>query len=66
MKRTVSIDVPIYGRVEATWERKGRNIVVRYGDREKPAAASEDDTANDIIARDVLRSWVRDDLKDEE
>lgn len=51
-----------YGTVTATWHRKGKMIVVRYGDREKQAQASETDATNQFVARDIVRDWIRRDL----
>jgi hypothetical protein len=61
---TVSIDTP-YGTVTATWVRKGRMIVIRYGEREKKEVASDHDVTNDITARSVLRRWIAEDLQDD-
>jgi hypothetical protein len=61
---TVAVTHEIYGRLEATWERKGRMIVIRFGEREKKEVASDDDAVNKFVALDVLRRWVAEDLKD--
>lgn len=60
----VAVKHEVYGRLEATWERKGRMIVIRYGDREKKEVASDDEAVNKFVALDVLRAWVADDLRD--
>lgn len=62
--RTVKVDTD-FGTVAATWEREGRMIIVRYGNRTKKAQASDDDAANDIVARDILRGWIAEDLREE-
>lgn len=61
---TVFIDHATYGRLEATWEQKGRMIVVKYGDREKKEVASPNHETNAFTARDVLRAWVAEDMRD--
>ncbi|MGK9053116.1 hypothetical protein [Neorhizobium petrolearium] len=62
--KTVAIEHPTYGRLEATWEREGRMIVVRYGHHERKARASNDDKANEFVALDVLRGIVAEELAD--
>lgn len=52
------------GPVNATWERKGRNIIIRYSEREKLAQASDNDATNEFVARDIVRGWIAADMKD--
>lgn len=54
-----------FGTVTAMWERAGRNILVRYGECEKPAQASDNDATNELVARDIVRGWIAEDMKDE-
>lgn len=64
-KQAVTVETP-YGVVTAHWHREGRMISIRYGERVKRAKASDDDATNGFVARDVLRHWVAEDLKDNE
>ncbi|MBB3311254.1 hypothetical protein FHT78_002998 [Rhizobium sp. BK196] len=60
----MSINHATYGKLEATRERKGRMIVIRYGHHERRATASADDSVNEFVARDVLKQIVAEELKD--
>ncbi|OCJ42743.1 hypothetical protein A6U91_02595 [Agrobacterium tumefaciens] len=62
--RTVSLDHSTFGKLVATWEREGRMIVVRYGHHEKRAQASDNDKVNEVLALDILRGIVAQELKD--
>lgn len=62
--RTVSLDHSTYGKLVATWERTGRMIVVRYGHHEKHAQASDNDKVNEVVALDILRGIVTEELRD--
>jgi hypothetical protein len=55
-----------FGRVEATWHREGRMIVVRYGDRVQEAQASESDATNSFVAGNILDRWIAEDLSDQD
>lgn len=63
---TVSVNTRSYGTVTATWQRKGRMIIVRFGDREKLAQASDNLETNNFVARDILRGWIAEELKDDD
>ncbi len=62
-KHSITVETP-YGTFTATWERAGRNIIVRYGEREKPAQASDNHATNEFVARDIVRGWIAEDMKD--
>lgn len=62
MKHEFEMDTP-FGSVKASWQRKGSNIVVRYGSYERSAQASEVDAANLFVARDIVRGWIADDMR---
>jgi hypothetical protein len=55
-----------YGEITASWQREGRMIVVRYGERSKKAQASDSDDANLFVAHDIVRGWIAADLKEGE
>ena len=55
-----------FGPVKATWTYTGpEKIEVRFGDRVQQANASSHDTGNELIARDIVRGWINDDLREE-
>ena len=51
------------GMVQATWQRKGRMIEIRYGNRMKSEVASSEDAGNLFVARDVVTNWIREDMR---
>jgi len=55
-----------YGEITASWQREGRMIVVRYGERSKKAQASDSDATNLFVARDIVRGWIAADLREGE
>jgi len=57
------MDTP-FGPIRATWQREGKMIVVRYGDRMKKAQAGNSDATNLFVARDIVRGWIAADLKE--
>jgi len=65
MKHIFVIDTPL-STVKATWERQGRMIEVRYGDRVKRAQASETDATNLFVARNIVQGWIDDDMKEDD
>ena len=52
------------GPVKASWQRNGDNIMVRYGEHQKPAQASDHDTVNDFVAKDIVRGWIAEEARD--
>lgn len=64
-KHPVIVKTP-YSTVTTHWHREGRMILIRYGERVRRERASDDDATNDFVARDVLRHWVAEDLKEGE